>query len=69
MRLSYREAATTDVYHNQSELPENFPKQQNQFIAKKPVVDVTIKIDQERKNTEKNIAMGLNALNQLEGTR
>lgn len=68
MRLSYREAATTDIHNDQSQLPENFPKQ-NQFIAKKPVVDVTIKIDPERQKIEKNIAMGLNALNQLEGTR
>lgn len=69
IKLSFRdiEADTKDNYHETSELPENFPKHKQQFLAMKPMVDVSIKIDPERKDIERNLAMGINALNALEG--
>lgn len=69
MKLSYRDvrtAATTDIWHDQSETLENFPKEHFPGLANKPQVDVHITIDPERKDIQKNEAMGLNVLNQLE---
>jgi len=68
IKLSRRDvlADTKDIWHGQSETSENFPKQHFPGLINKQEVDVHIIMDRERADIQKNEAMGLNVLNQLE---
>lgn len=65
IKLSYRDviADTTDIHHDQSETPENNPKDNKGLLKMKPQVDVRIKIDKERTNIEEQKNMGINSRN------
>jgi len=65
--LSYRDvlADTKDVFHDTSETENNNPKHHQELDLMKPQIDVRIKLDKERVDIGENIAMPLNALNQL----
>jgi hypothetical protein len=66
-KLSYRDvwSATTDTHHDQSETENNNPKHHQELELMKPQVDTRIQIDPERAEVEMNLAMPLNARNQL----
>ncbi len=66
IKLSYRDlrSDTKDIWHNQSETDENFPKN-NHGIVQKPQVDTRIHLDPERTEIDLNLAMPLNVRNQL----
>lgn len=78
MRLSSRDNSSirtaaptgpTSVWSDQSETSDSFPKQHWQMVGDsedKPDVTVHIRMDPLRKDIQRNEAMGLNALNQLE---
>ncbi len=67
IKLSIRDvqADTKDIHHDMSETQENNPRKKQEILKMKPMIDVNIKLDKDRVETEKNISMGLNARNQI----
>lgn len=67
IKLSYRDvlADTKDIHHDQSETQENNPKHHQELDLMKPQIDTRIQIDPERAEIEMNLAMPLNARNQI----
>ena len=67
MRLSYREAATTDVYHDHSQTDNNNPLQKD-VPKSKEQRKYLFRMDPRRKQIVDQF-MGLNALNQKENKK
>lgn len=71
IKLSYRDvkADPNSIHRDQSETPENNPKDNKGLMKLKPKIDVNIQIDEERTNMGEEITMGLNARNLLNTVR
>jgi hypothetical protein len=67
MKFSIRSAATTDIYHNQSQVSESNPvlTEKDSLPDLKNPLKINIKIDERGLDYEEDISMGLNAKNQL----